>query len=142
MKVLISHTHSGVLFASRVTKALEGNGFEVGDPARGPLSGDSWTREASRALEESEAMIELLTPASTDSPYVKREVEYALGTKNFCHCPIPVVVGGPDRPPASTVPWIVQCLPSFDVEGSESEHPQVSRLRTHTAQPSLKIRSH
>lgn len=128
MKVFISHSHSDALLAARVSKALEGNGLEVWDPDRELLPGDNWALEVSRALEESEAMIVLLTPAAMESPYVRREIEYALGAKNFSHRLIPVVVGDPDQLPANKVPWIVRRLPWFDLEDSESEHPQVEPI--------------
>ena len=42
-------------------------------------------------------MTVLLTPAAVSSPYVKREIEYALGAKNYSNRLFPVVAGDPDR---------------------------------------------
>ena len=46
-------------------------------------------------------MVVLLTPAAVGSRWVKREIEYALGAKNFSNCLISVVVDdreGDSRP--------------------------------------------
>lgn len=128
MKVFISHSHSDTLLAARVSKALEGNGLEVWDPDRELLPGDNWAREVSRALEESEAMVVLLTPAAVDSPYVRREMEYALGAKNFSNRLIPVVVGDPEQLPENRIPWMVRRLPRFGLKDSDAENPQVEPI--------------
>lgn len=112
----------------RVSEALEANGLEAWDPDRELLPGDNWALEIAHALEESEAMVVLLTPTALDSPYVRREIEYALGAKNFSHRLIPVVVGDPDRLPANKVPWILRRLPWFDLKDSEIENPQVESI--------------
>ena len=93
MKVFLSHAHTDAPLAARVCKALTESGLEVWDSDRDLLPGDNWAGEVARALEESEAMVVLLTPAAASSPYVKREIEYALGAKNYSNRLIPVVVG-------------------------------------------------
>lgn len=128
MKVFISHSHSDASLATRVSEALEGNRLEVWDPDRELLPGDNWAREIAHALEESEAMVVLLTPSALDSPYVKREIEYALGARNFSHRLIPVVVGNPDQLPANKVPWILRRLPWFDLKDSEFENTLVEPI--------------
>ena len=122
MKVFISHSHTDAALAARVSDALEKSGLDVWDPDRDILPGDNWAGEVANALEESEAMIVLLTPAAVDSPYVKREIEYALGAKNYSNRLIPVVVGDPDQFPASAIPWIVRRLPWFGLEDADEPH--------------------
>ena len=73
-------------------------------------------------------MIVLLTPAAADSPYVKREIAYALGAKNYSSRLIPVVVGGPDQFPASAIPWIVRRLPWFGLEDPDADEPHVEPI--------------
>ena len=125
MKVFISHSHTDAPLAARVSKALERSGLEVWDPDRDLLPGDNWAGEVARALEESEAMIVLLTPAAADSPYVKREIEYALGSKNYSNRLIPVLVGKPEQFPAKEIPWIVRRMPWFGLEDAETDAPKV-----------------
>ena len=128
MKVFISHSHTDAELAARVSDALERSGFQVWNPDRELLPGDNWAGEVARALEESEAMIVLMTPAAADSPYVKREIEYALGAKNYSNRLIPVVVGDPDQLPSSGIPWIIRRLPWFDLEDSDTDDPQVEPI--------------
>ena len=49
----------------------------------------------------------LLTPAAVDSRHVMREIEYALGARNYSNRLVPVAVGDPGRISRS-VPWIVR----------------------------------
>ena len=128
MKVFISHSHVEASLASRVSDALEKSGLEVWNPDRELLPGDNWAYEVSRALEESQAMVVLLPPAAMDSPYVKRDVEFALGAKNFSNRLIPVVVGDPDHFPKQRLPWIIRHLPLIRLRDSEGEHPQVEPI--------------
>ena len=78
------------------------------DPDLNHLPGDNWAAMVGRALEESEAMVVLLTPAAVDSPYVKREIEYALGARNYSNRLVPVVVGDRKRVSTENIPWIVR----------------------------------
>ena len=99
MKVFMSRSHTDAALAARVSDALRRSGFDVWDADRDLFPGDNWAGEVARALEESQAMIVLLTPAAANSPHVKREIEYALGAKNYSNRLIPVVVGDPDLVP-------------------------------------------
>ena len=128
MKVFMSHSHSDAVLAARVSNALENNGLEVWDPDRELLPGDNWAGEVARALEESDAMVVLLTPAAAGSRWVKREIEYALGAKNFSNRLIPVVVGDRDQFPTHEIPWIVRRMPWFSLEDPEDDHPNVEPI--------------
>ena len=128
MKVFLSYAHDDAAFAERVCRALADSGLEVSDPDRDHLPGDNWAGEVARALEESEAMVVLLTPAAASSPDVKRNIEYALGAKNYSNRLIPVVVGDLDRFPANEVPWIVRRMPWFELADTESEPPKVEPI--------------
>ena len=67
MKVFMSYSDSDAMLAARVSDALENNGLEVWDPDRELFPGDNWAAEVARALEESDAMVVLLTPAVAGS---------------------------------------------------------------------------
>ena len=73
-------------------------------------------------------MVVLLTPAAASSPYVKREIEYALGAKNYSNRLIPVVVGDLKGFPASEVPWIVRRMPWFELDDTQTDGPKVERI--------------
>ncbi len=128
MKVFLSHAHADAPLAARICKALADSGLDVWDPDRDLLPGDNWAGEVARALEESEAMVVLLTPAAASSPDVQRNIEYALGAKNFSNRLIPVVVGDLKGFPASEVPWIVRRMPWFELDDAETESPRVQPI--------------
>ena len=127
-RVFLSYAHDDAAFAERVCKALADSGFEVSDPDRDHLPGDNWAGLVARALEESDAMVVLLTPAAIASPDVKRNIEYALGAKNYSNRLIPVVVGGLKRFPRTEVPWIVRRMPWFELDDTETEPPKVEPI--------------
>ena len=93
MKVFLSHSHADAPLAAKVTEALRTRGLDVWDPDAQLLPGDNWAAEIARALEQSQAMVVLLTPQAVQSKHVMREMEYALGAKSYSHRLIPVVVG-------------------------------------------------
>lgn len=128
MKVFLSYAYDDAALAKRVCKALADSGLEVSDPDRDHLPGENWAGEVARALEESEAMVVLLTPAAVSSPHVRRNIEYALGAKNYSNRLIPVVVGNLDRFPAAGLPWIVRRMPWFELDDSEAGPPKVEPI--------------
>ena len=108
MKVFVSHSHADAPLAARVCEGLRREGLEVRHPDLHHFPGDNRAANVGRALGESEAMVVLLTPAAVDSPHVMREIEYALGAKNYSNRLVPVVVGNPERVSIKSVPWIVR----------------------------------
>jgi predicted nucleotide-binding protein len=72
MKVFISYAHNDMPLAKRVTNALEQSGLDVWDAEREILPGDNWAKKIAKALEESDAMVVLLTPDALSSKTVHR----------------------------------------------------------------------
>ena len=128
MQVFISYSHSDSSLAARVSNALREAGLQVWDPEVNVLPGDNWPAEVGRALEESNAMVVLLTPNSISSPHVKAEMAYALGSKSYRNRLIPVAVGGREQLPTSEVPWIVRKLHWVDLPNPESDDPEVKPI--------------
>ena len=91
MQVFLSHSHADSQLATRISNALQQRGLQVWTPDLNLLPGVNWAAELGRALEESDAMVVLLTPSHPDSD-VMRNMEYALGAKNYRNRLIPVVV--------------------------------------------------
>ena len=81
-----------------------------------------------RALEESEAMVVLLTPSAIGSRWVLREMEYALGAKNYSNRLIPVVVGDKDGLATTGVPWIIRRMPWLELHDNERGLPEVKPI--------------
>ena len=135
MKVLLSHAHTDTPLASRVSEALREKGLEVRDPELDLLPGDNWAAVVARALEESQAMVVLLTPDAVGSAHVRREMEYALGAKRYSNRLIPVAIRDRTRLPTSEIPWIVRrvpCLHLDDRRGGEAQFDLIaSAVRGH-----------
>ena len=128
MKVFLSHSHADAPLAARVSAALQRSGLEVWDTDLDVLPGDNWAAAVGRALEESDAMVVLLTQDSINSPNVRREIEYALGAKRYSNRLIPVAVGDRARLPTHEIPWIVRRLPWVELHDRESGDPDVESI--------------
>ena len=140
MKVFISHAHSDERLAHKVAAILEQAGLEVWDAKREIMPGDNWAQEVSNALQESEAMVVLLTPDAVRSEWVRREmrwnIEYALGEVRFRSRLIPVVAGDPDVLNTESVPWILRHQKIVDLTEHENEEEgirEVARTLLHVA---------
>ena len=128
MKVFLSHSHADAPLATRVSEGLQKQGLDVWDPDVDLLPGDNWAAKVARALEESQAMVVLLTHNAVNSSHVKREMAYALGEKRFSNRLIPVIVG--DRAGLSTqdIPWIIRRLPWVELNDPVNEDTQIDRI--------------
>jgi hypothetical protein len=128
VKVLVSHSHADAELAARISVALRNEGLEMWNPDLNLLPGDNWAAEVARALEKSDAMVVLLTPDAISSPWVRREMEYALGAKRYSNRLIPVAIGDRARIPSHDVPWIVRQLPWVELEDREQGPARVERI--------------
>ena len=102
MRIFISHAANDEDFARKLGSQLSALGFEVWDPSEQLLPGDNWALKIGEALEESRTMIVLLSPDSMKSDWVRREIQYALGDRNYEGRVFPVMVR-----PTEEVPWIL-----------------------------------
>ena len=132
MKVFISHTHSDQRLAHKIAAILEQAGLEVWDASREILPGDNWAQEVSNALQESEAMVILLTPDAVRSEWVRREmrwnIAYALGEVRFRSRLIPVVAGDPNILNTESVPWILRHQKMVDLTQHENEEEGIREV--------------
>ena len=128
MQVFISHSQSDSPLAAQVSEALRKTGLKVWDAQFDLLPGDNWAALVGRALEESDAMVVLLTPNSITSPHVKAEMAYALGSKSYSNRLIPVAVGGRERLPQGEIPWVVRNLRWVDLPNPEGGVPEIQLI--------------
>ena len=128
MRVFISHSDVDTQLAARVSAALKSRGLDVWDPEIDLLPGDNWAAGAARALDESEAMVVLLTPNAVRSWHVKREMEFALVTRSYRNRLIPVAIGDRSRLPEHEVPWIVRSLPWLRLNEDGGGDDEVERI--------------
>lgn len=112
MRVFLSYHHKDAKAADTLRKFLEDAGFKVWDPGTHLLPGEDWNTAVAEALKAAQAMIVLLSPDAVESPWLKREISYALSERRFEGRLIPVVVR-----PVDKVPWILEKLKVLELSG-------------------------
>jgi len=105
MKVYISHAQADKTAADELAADLRADGFQVVHPDQDVFPGDNWPLKIGRALEESKAMVVLLSPKSVVSPWVQKEIEHAVTSRRFNGRLIPVMLHKTAR-----YPWILKKL--------------------------------
>ena len=128
MKVFISHAYTDEPFVRKVAAGLEKVGLEVWDATREILPGDNWAAKVARALEESEAMVVLLTPDALRSNWVSWEIQYALGEQSYRNRLISVIVGDPEELPKEDIPWILRRLQMIDMSEYDEEEEGINQI--------------
>lgn len=103
IRVFLSYAQSDGKWAREISEHLEAAGFQVFDPADRLLPGDNWSLEIGKALDASQAMVVLISPAAVRSPGVQREIQYALGSEKYQDRLIPVEVE-----PTADFPWVLR----------------------------------
>ncbi len=120
MNVYLSYSSEDNALAKKVAEFLQLAGVTIWNHDD-IMPGENWAKKIGEALEESEAMVVLITPNSLRSSWVQREIEYALSEKNFNQRLIPVLVGSEEDLPLNKLSWILR-------------HLQVIKLPVHGAQ--------
>ena len=105
MKVFISYSTPDEKWADRLRSALTKRDVEVWDPASQITAGENWGLKYGRALENSDAIVVLVSPASVKSDWVRYEIQYALSSPQFRDRLIPVLVRQTEE-----IPWILRKL--------------------------------
>jgi hypothetical protein len=121
MQVFISYACEDRELAKRLSQRLENAGFEVWLDESNILPGDNWAEKVSQALKQSEAMVVLISPAAMESKWVRHEIEYALGAKEYSGRLVPVFVGPRDKIPEDRLPWILRRLRGIELKGEAEE---------------------
>jgi hypothetical protein len=116
MKVFISHAHGDQDVVRGLAKHLAKFGYEVLDPAQELGPGDNWALKIGEALEACQAMIVLVSPESAKSEWVRREIEFALGSANYERRLISLEVR-----PTDNMPWILRKLPLIRLGKNRTE---------------------
>ena len=103
IQVFLSHVSEDRELANYLGERLSESGFQVWWAEERLLPGENWARATGDALEQSDAMIVLVSPDSASSRRVREELNYALGASNYAGRVIPVVVR-----PTKKMPWILR----------------------------------
>lgn len=107
MKVYISHAYSDKPLARKAAETFSNAGLDVWWDAQ-VLPGDNWAEEHAKALETSQAMVILLSPASMQSQQVRSDLSFALGKQFYKDRVVPVLVSSYDLLEYSDVPWVLK----------------------------------
>ena len=86
MNVFISYSHTDEEWADMLREQLQRLGTDkifVWDPASEISPGENWALKYGRALEQSDAVVVLLSPDSVKSDWVRHEIEYVLSSPKF-----------------------------------------------------------
>jgi hypothetical protein len=102
-QVFLSYAPADRELARELAKRLENQGCQVWFADGRLYPGDNWSLAIGRALEESDAMVVLLSPDSARSEWVRREIEYAVSSRKYKGRLIPVLVR-----PTKDFPWILE----------------------------------
>ena len=105
MRVFISHAAPDQMVARDLAKRLRTEGLEVWESDDDIQPGDNPARKMADALATADVLLVLVSPDSVKSQWVRREIDYALGSKRLQNRLLPVVVRSTDD-----VPWILERL--------------------------------
>jgi hypothetical protein len=119
MRVFISYADKERDLARELAHRLAGAGLQVWSADEEIGAGENWAAATQRALDESNALVILLSPDALRSRWVRREIDYALGSPRFEGRVVPVQVR-----PTRDKPWI---LDSFPCVRASKDLDQVAR---------------
>ena len=103
MKIFVSYSHEDREIVKDLTAQLQAANVQVWDAGRDVNPGENLSLKIGKALEQSDAMIVLVSPKSIKSLLVQREFEYALTSPNFKDRLIVVEIK-----PTKHLPWILR----------------------------------
>jgi len=130
MKVFISHARRDSQFAKKLGDELAQAGLEVWTDDQ-IYPGDNWAKITGQALEQSDAMIAVVTRDALESGPLKEDIQFALTSKNYGGRVIPVVVDMKTIEAGNDVPWILLRLNPLYLESANSDlHEVVERVRS------------
>ena len=104
MKVYLSYSSKDKDLASDIASRLSEEGYDVWNWQEELFPGDNWAKNLGEALEQSDAMIVLISKDSMDSWVVRKEISYAIGSQRYEGRLIPIQIGSLPR---SSIPWIL-----------------------------------
>ena len=113
MQIFLSYAQADEAFARALSSQLAKRGLSVWNRGDEVLPGDNIWLRIGEALKKSKAMIVLVSPDAMRSENVGREIEYALGDRNYEGRVFPVTVRR-----TTDVPWILRKFKTFDARGS------------------------
>ena len=121
--IFLSHSSADKEFARELSERLSDAGFGVWSDEE-LLPGDNWAEEIAEALNQSKAMVVLISPEATRSRWINREIEYALANPRFEGRLFTFMV----KPtPEDQFPWILRHLNVVKTGDAKEASRQVAR---------------
>jgi len=105
VRAFLSYAHEDDEVAAALAKQLAKAKVQVWNPSRDVDPGENWSLKMGEALEKADVLIVLFSPNSAKSPWIRREVEYALTSPRLEGRLIVVEVK-----PTKNMPWILRKL--------------------------------
>src|SRR5438477_9834875 len=118
MKIFLSHARKDEALARQLAQRLTRGGFTVWISEKEIAPGDNWAKKIGKALEASELMVFLFTPAAMESDRLRQDFEFAIGSRKYEDRVFSVFVG-PTLEAGKDVPWILLKLPHRQVESAK-----------------------
>jgi hypothetical protein len=115
MRVFISHSSADRGLARELAARLSEDGAEAWSDEN-LFPGDNWGLELGKALEQSDAMVVLISPEAAKSEWVRHEIAYAVKSPRFENRLIPVQVR-----PTGNMPWVLGMFPAIVADGDAAE---------------------
>jgi hypothetical protein len=119
MSIYLSHARKDSDLALQLAKRLKHEGLTVLHPETDFASGENWAKEIGEALDSSDFMVFLLTPGAMQGDWMRKDVEFALGSKKYDGRVYSVLVG-PTMEAGNDVPWILLRQPHRHVESAKA----------------------
>lgn len=127
MKVFISYSYKDESLARRIAEVLKKAGMDVWD-GREILPGDNWAAKVAQALDESNAMVVLLTADGINSRAVRQDISYALGEERYKKRLVPVVIGSAEKKSGEKFPWILKQMKTIRLAKSDNDEEDLKQI--------------
>jgi hypothetical protein len=124
VRVFISHSDEDRLLANQIATRLKRAGNHVWFDESEIDAGDNVLLKIGEALDSSDAMVVIVSPAAGNSRVVREEVSYAIASEKFRNRLIPVIVK-----PTSKMPWILKKLNPEKGDPAEVSKRIIQRLK-------------
>ena len=131
MQVFLSHSSSdrdNRALIQKITDELRQSGMEVWDDTREIYPGDNWAQVTSQALEESQAMVVLLTPESLDSKWIRWDLAFAASNVSYKNRVVSVLVGDPDKFVEEKIPGLLNYLKVISLPDNGSNDENIRQI--------------
>jgi TIR domain len=133
MKVYITHSHGNRSLVRQVVKTLKQAGLDVWDDEYDTYPSDNWAKVTGEALEESDALVVLVTPDALDSVIVHRDISFALSNIQFEYRVIPVLIGVDLSLAKKKFGWIMHHLDVITMPVCDGQEEGIEQI-THALQ--------